>query len=80
MSGPISRWRPSRPASPGDRRAAAIEIPRGLRVNIVSPGWVKETLEKLGMDSEGGTPAIDVARTYIEAVTGKMHGQVLRAV
>jgi NAD(P)-dependent dehydrogenase (short-subunit alcohol dehydrogenase family) len=28
-------------------RAAASELPRGIRVNIVSPGWVKETLEAI---------------------------------
>jgi NAD(P)-dependent dehydrogenase (short-subunit alcohol dehydrogenase family) len=31
-------------------RAAALEMPRGLRVNAVSPGWVKETMEQRGMD------------------------------
>ncbi|MFI6460537.1 short chain dehydrogenase [Streptomyces sp. NPDC050538] len=58
-------------------QAAAIEMPRGLRVNVVSPGWVTETLEELGMDTEGGTPVSDVADAYVEAVTGKMQGQVL---
>ncbi|MFG2631901.1 short chain dehydrogenase [Streptomyces sp. NPDC048473] len=58
-------------------QAAAIEMPRRLRVNVVSPGWVKETLEKLGMDNEGGTPASDVADAYIGAVTGEMQGQIL---
>ncbi|MFC4503615.1 MULTISPECIES: short chain dehydrogenase [Streptomyces] len=58
-------------------RAAAIEMPRGLRVNAVSPGWVKETLEKLGLDSSGGTPLSDVARAYVEVVTGDMQGQTL---
>ncbi|MCX4820194.1 short chain dehydrogenase [Streptomyces sp. NBC_01142] len=53
-------------------RAAAIEMPRGLRVNVVSPGWVKETLEKLGRSDGGGTPASDVAHAYIEVVTGTM--------
>lgn len=58
-------------------RAAAIEMPRGVRVNIVSPGWVRETLEKLGIDNGGGTPLSDVAHTYIEVVTGEMQGQTL---
>lgn len=55
--------------------AAAIEMPCGLRVNVVSPGWVKETLEKLGMDSRGGTLLSDVVHSYIQAVTGSMQGQ-----
>ncbi len=58
-------------------RAAAIEMPRSLRVNVVSPGWVKETLEKLGMDSAGGTPATDVARAYLDIVTGGMNGRTV---
>ncbi|MCA1217292.1 short chain dehydrogenase [Streptomyces sp. 8L] len=58
-------------------RAAAIELPRGLRVNVVSPGWVTETLEKLGLDPRGGTPVGVVAHAYIKAVIGQMQGQTL---
>ncbi|MET9479273.1 short chain dehydrogenase [Streptomyces sp. NPDC006638] len=58
-------------------RAAAVEMPRGVRVNVVSPGWVSETLEKLGRDPGGGTPARDVAHAYVEAVMGQMRGQTL---
>ncbi|KZB83817.1 SDR family oxidoreductase [Amycolatopsis regifaucium] len=47
--------------------AAARELPRGLRVNAVSPGWVSETLAALG-EPDGGTPAAEVARCYVEAV------------
>jgi NAD(P)-dependent dehydrogenase (short-subunit alcohol dehydrogenase family) len=54
-----------------------MEMPRGIRANVVSPGWVKETLEKLGMDSSSGTPVCDVARAYVEAVEGQMRGQTL---
>jgi NAD(P)-dependent dehydrogenase (short-subunit alcohol dehydrogenase family) len=57
--------------------AAAIEMPRGLRLNTVSPGWVSETLEAMGEDGTRGTPASEVARTYLEAVEGKMQGQTL---
>lgn len=56
-------------------RAAALELPRGLRVNAVSPGWVRETLQAMGRD--GGTPAADVARAYVDAVEGTITGQVL---
>jgi len=58
-------------------RAAALELPRGLRVNVVSPGWVKETLVNMGMESAGGTAVSDVARAYVEAVEGKMLGQTI---
>jgi NAD(P)-dependent dehydrogenase (short-subunit alcohol dehydrogenase family) len=35
-------------------RAAALEMPRGLRINAVSPPWVKETLIKFSMDPTPG--------------------------
>lgn len=57
---------------------AAIEMPRGLRVNAVSPGWVSETLVALGMDGADGTPAADVARAYAEAVEGSAQGEIFR--
>jgi len=57
--------------------SAAIELPRGIRINTVSPGWVAETLRKLGHRSEGGTPAATVARAYVEAVEGEANGSVI---
>jgi NAD(P)-dependent dehydrogenase (short-subunit alcohol dehydrogenase family) len=57
--------------------AAAVEMPRGLRVNVISPGWVAESLTALGMDASDGTAASDVARAYVEAVEGAMNGEVL---
>lgn len=57
--------------------AAALEMPRGMRINVVSPPWVAETLEKMGRDPSGGLPAAQVARAYIEAVEGKRNGEVL---
>lgn len=61
----------------GFARAAALEAPRGLRVNVVSPPWVTETLVKLGMDPSNGLPADDVARAYVAAVEGTETGQIL---
>lgn len=61
----------------GFARAAALEVPRGIRVNVVSPPWVSETLKSLGMDPSHGLPAKTVARTYAEAVEGKHNGAVL---
>lgn len=58
--------------------AAAGELTRGLRINAVSPGWIRETLVKLDVDPAIGTPAAVVARAYVEAVTGSAQGQVLR--
>jgi NAD(P)-dependent dehydrogenase (short-subunit alcohol dehydrogenase family) len=59
--------------------AAALEIGHGRRVNVVSPGWVSETLEKMGMDAKGGTPARVVARAYVSSVDGAMNGAVIPA-
>ncbi|MER6141029.1 short chain dehydrogenase [Streptomyces sparsogenes] len=57
--------------------AAAPEMPRGLRLNAVSPGWVRETLAALGLDPAPGTPAAEVARAYVDAVEGDAHGRTL---
>jgi NAD(P)-dependent dehydrogenase (short-subunit alcohol dehydrogenase family) len=58
-------------------RAAALEMERGIRVNAVSPIWVKETMEAMGMDSSSGMPAEKVARAYQESVEGHRNGEVL---
>lgn len=57
---------------------AAPELPRGLRVNLVAPGWVQETLDALGLQSPKGTPAREVEQLYVSAVEGAMSGQALR--
>ena len=43
-------------------RAAAAEPSISVRVNAVSPGWVAETLQKMGRDPAGGIPAAEVAQ------------------
>ena len=58
-------------------RAAALEMPRRLRINAVSPPWVKETMVKLGMDPATGLAAADVAKAYVAAVEGSHQGMVL---
>ncbi len=58
-------------------RAAALELPRGVRVNVVSPPWVMETLIAHKMDSSNGMPAALVAQAYLTGVEGTMTGQIL---
>jgi len=58
-------------------RAAALEAPRGIRVNAVSPPWVTETLWALKMDTQG-LPTAVVARTYVTSVTGRDTGAILQ--
>lgn len=60
-------------------RAAALEMPRGIRINVVSPPWVKETLEALGMDTSNGMPAERVAQAYRASVSGTRTGTVINA-
>jgi NAD(P)-dependent dehydrogenase (short-subunit alcohol dehydrogenase family) len=58
-------------------RAAALEMPRKLRINAVSPPWVKETMVKFGMDPSPGLASADVAKAYVAAVEGTYQGQIL---
>ena len=58
-------------------RAAALELRDHLRVNAVSPIFVKETMVKLGMDPSSGMSAADTARAYKASVEGAETGQVL---
>ncbi|HEX4453147.1 MAG TPA: short chain dehydrogenase [Kofleriaceae bacterium] len=57
--------------------AAALDMPRGTRINAVSPGWVKETMDKMGLDSSPGMPAATLAGYYLEAVEGTINGAVI---
>jgi NAD(P)-dependent dehydrogenase (short-subunit alcohol dehydrogenase family) len=54
--------------------AAAADMPRGLRLNTVSPGAVRES--PWG-DDASGVPVADVARAYLRAVEGAMTGECL---
>ncbi|KAK46044.1 short-chain dehydrogenase [Caballeronia jiangsuensis] len=60
-------------------RAAALELQGKLRVNVVSPGWVSETLASMGKDGSQGIAAADVAKVYKRAVDESMTGQTLHA-
>jgi NAD(P)-dependent dehydrogenase (short-subunit alcohol dehydrogenase family) len=61
----------------GFARSAALELPRGLRINVVSPADVSETLRARGQDPSRGLPVADVARAYVASVEGKQTGIVL---
>ena len=60
-------------------RAAALELPRSIRANAVSPGPVKETLGAKGKDSSHGIAAATLALSYKESVEGNRNGEVLDA-
>lgn len=60
-------------------RAAAIELPRGLRINSVSPGLLDESAGALGDYFRGHetVPGKRVANAYVKSVEGRLTGQVL---
>ncbi|MBZ9783545.1 short chain dehydrogenase [Pseudomonas sp. REP124] len=58
-------------------RAAAIELPRGLRVNSISPNVLVEAMDKYAPYFRGfkPVPAVDVALAYAKSVEGLQTGQ-----
>jgi NAD(P)-dependent dehydrogenase (short-subunit alcohol dehydrogenase family) len=58
-------------------RAAANEAPRDIRVNVVSPPWVTETLTARKMDTSIGLPAATVAKAYVASVNGTQTGATI---
>ncbi|MDN0076464.1 short chain dehydrogenase [Crenobacter sp. SG2303] len=61
-------------------RAAALELPRGLRVNVVSPNVVVESWKDYGPLFPGveAVPVARVALAYQRSVEGIQSGRVLR--
>ncbi len=59
-------------------KAAAIELPRGLRVNVISPTVLVEAMDSYGPFFRGfkPVPAVDVALAYAKSVEGKQTGQI----
>lgn len=58
-------------------RAAVLEMGKGMRLNVVSPVFVKETMDAMGMDSTHGMPAATVALAYKESVESLRNGEIL---
>jgi NAD(P)-dependent dehydrogenase (short-subunit alcohol dehydrogenase family) len=58
-------------------RAAALELPRGLKVKCVAPGWIRETLRLMGRDGDAGRPAADVAQVYVRALATGASGTIV---
>lgn len=61
-------------------RAAAIELPRGLRINTVSPTVLAESWDAYGPSFPGfePVPAADAARAYVKSIEGAQTGQTYR--
>jgi NAD(P)-dependent dehydrogenase (short-subunit alcohol dehydrogenase family) len=60
-------------------RAAALELQGKVRVNVVSPGWVSETLEAMGRNSSEGVRAAMVAQVYRKCILEDFTGQAVIA-
>jgi NAD(P)-dependent dehydrogenase (short-subunit alcohol dehydrogenase family) len=56
-------------------KAAALELENTLRVNTVSPRFVKETMALMAMDTTTGISAADTAKAFRRAVEGAETGQ-----
>jgi NAD(P)-dependent dehydrogenase (short-subunit alcohol dehydrogenase family) len=58
---------------------AAIEMPRGLRINVVSPGMLQTSVARYGSWFPGHepVPADRVGRAYAKSVEGSGSGQVI---
>ena len=61
-------------------RSAAIELPRGLRINIVSPTVTEESWPAFGpfFPGQKPVPASEAARGYVKSVEGMQTGKVYR--
>jgi NAD(P)-dependent dehydrogenase (short-subunit alcohol dehydrogenase family) len=61
-------------------RAAAIELPRGLRINVVSPTILQESMDSFGHYFYGyePVPAKRVALAYAKSVSGAQTGQIYK--
>lgn len=58
-------------------RAAALDLSKDIRINVVSPVFVTETAQKLGMSTDGTLSAAETALAYKAALDGDMTGSVL---
>lgn len=61
-------------------KAAACELPRGLRINVVSPTVLAESMDKYASFFPGfvPVPAARVAQAYQKSVLGVQTGQIFR--
>lgn len=61
-------------------KAAAIEMPHGIRINAVSPTVLVESMEAYGPYFHGFKPvaAADAALAYLKSVDGAQTGQIYR--
>ena len=66
--------------APAGPRAAAIELPRGMRINVVSPTVFAESMEGYGPYFRGfePMPVARAARAFSRSIEGAQTGQVYK--
>jgi len=63
-------------------KTAALELPRGIRINCVTPVFMKESLERAGLTDFSGYPVLSVADTlpaYFRSLEEACTGRILDA-
>jgi NAD(P)-dependent dehydrogenase (short-subunit alcohol dehydrogenase family) len=60
-------------------RAAALDLPRNLRIGTISPPFITETAEQMGIPTEGTLTSADNARVYLSFVSGSDTGAVIHS-
>jgi NAD(P)-dependent dehydrogenase (short-subunit alcohol dehydrogenase family) len=61
-------------------RSAAIELPRGLRINLVSPTMTQESMAVFGpfFPGQKPVPAAEAAMGFVKSIEGSQTGRVYR--
>jgi NAD(P)-dependent dehydrogenase (short-subunit alcohol dehydrogenase family) len=62
-------------------KATALELKRGIRINVVSAGLVEDAVSKYESFFPGHNPVsmTKVINAYVKSVEGKINGQIIRA-
>jgi NAD(P)-dependent dehydrogenase (short-subunit alcohol dehydrogenase family) len=58
-------------------RAASLDLPRGIRLNTVSPPWLEESAARMGKPGAGTLSAAENAKAYVALAEGTATGQVV---
>lgn len=58
-------------------RAAALDVVRDIRINVVSPIFINTTARKMGLETTGTMTTGETAKAYHASVVGDMNGQII---
>ena len=58
-------------------RSMKVENTNGIRINAVSPYYVKETMELFGMDSSHGISSADTAKAFESLIDSNAHATII---